>query len=90
MIFFLCFFKFFFLNFYLVAACLAFKLGLALPIGAFPMAALVWFTSRRDVMGEYRNRMMIRTMAIVAAIAVLALNVVLLAQTFGFDVPGLP
>jgi manganese transport protein len=62
-------------------------LSLALP---FPMAALVWFTSRRDVMGQYRNRTMIRTMAIVAAIAVLALNFILLAQTFGIDIPGLP
>jgi manganese transport protein len=61
-------------------------LSLALP---FPMAALVWFTCRRDVMGAYRNGAMLATFAVAGAIAVLALNALLLAQTFGFDLPGL-
>jgi manganese transport protein len=62
-------------------------LSLALP---FPMAALVWFTCRKDVMGHYRNRTLIKTAAIVSAIAVLGLNVVLLLQTFQVDIPGMP
>src|SRR5471032_3475971 len=62
-------------------------LSLALP---FPMAALVWFTCRTDVMGSYKNRTLIKTAAIVAAFAVLSLNVILLLQTFGVDIPGLP
>jgi manganese transport protein len=62
-------------------------LSLALP---FPMAALVWFTCRKEVMGSYQNRMLVRLAAIVAAVAVLSLNVILLLQTFGVDIPGLP
>jgi manganese transport protein len=62
-------------------------LSLALP---FPMAALVWFTCRQDVMGSYKNRTLIKTIAIVAACAVLSLNVILLLQAFGVEIPGLP
>jgi manganese transport protein len=62
-------------------------LSLALP---FPMAALVWFTCRTDVMGSYKNRTLVKITAIVAAFAVLALNMILLVQTFGVDIPGLP
>jgi manganese transport protein len=62
-------------------------LSLALP---FPMAALVWFTCRTDVMGSYKNRTLVKITAIVAAVAVLALNMILLVQTFGVDIPGLP
>ncbi len=61
-------------------------LSLALP---FPMAALVWFTCRRDVMGRYRNAAPLAALAVVGALAVLALNALLLAQTFGVRVPGL-
>jgi manganese transport protein len=54
------------------------------------MAALVWFTCRQDVMGSYKNRTLIKTTAIVAACAVLSLNVILLLQAFGVEIPGLP
>jgi manganese transport protein len=58
-------------------------LSLALP---FPMVALVWFTSRRDVMGNYRNSAGVRSLAVLAVVAVLGLNAILIAQTFGFSV----
>ena len=53
-------------------------LSFALPV---PMAALVWFTCRENVMGRYRNRLLMIIAASASAIAVLALNVVLLLQT---------
>jgi len=62
-------------------------LSFALPV---PMAALVWFTCRTHVMGGYRSGLAMTLAAVVSAIAVLVLNVVLLLQTFGVDVPGLP
>jgi manganese transport protein len=62
-------------------------LSLALP---FPMAALVWFTCNKKVMGSYQNGMLVRTAAIMAAVAVLALNGILLLLTAGVDLPGLP
>ncbi|MEO6959033.1 MAG: Nramp family divalent metal transporter [Burkholderiaceae bacterium] len=62
-------------------------LSLALP---FPMVALVWFTCRRDTMGAYKNRALIVVVSTAAAIAVIALNVVLLLQTAGVAIPGLP
>jgi manganese transport protein len=61
-------------------------LSLALP---FPMAALVWFTCRRDLMGTHRNGMLTTVAAVTGAAAVLALNVVLVLDTFGVKVPGL-
>ncbi|WP_233869807.1 Nramp family divalent metal transporter [Paraburkholderia adhaesiva] len=61
-------------------------LSLALPV---PMAALVWFTSRADVMGPYRNRPVTVWLAVTGAAIVLALNTVLLLDTFGVAVPGL-
>ncbi|MET0182150.1 MAG: Nramp family divalent metal transporter [Caulobacterales bacterium] len=62
-------------------------LSLALP---FPMAALVWFTCNKKVMGHYQNRTLVRAASIVAAVAVLALNMVLLLQAAGISIPGLP
>ena len=62
-------------------------LSLALP---FPMAALVWFTCRKDVMGQYRNRTLMKGAAVLSAAAVLSLNAILLLQTAGVNVPGLP
>jgi manganese transport protein len=62
-------------------------LSFALPV---PMAALVWFTCRTHVMGSYRSGAAMTIAAVASAIAVLVLNVVLLLQTFGVDVPGLP
>jgi manganese transport protein len=55
-------------------------LSIALP---FPMIALVWFTSRRDIMGVFRNRPTVTAAAIVASLIVLGLNIVLLLDTFG-------
>ncbi|WP_102224490.1 Nramp family divalent metal transporter [Acidimangrovimonas sediminis] len=61
-------------------------LSIALPV---PMVALIIFTSRRDVMGGYATGPATRTAAIVGAALVLALNFVLLAQTFGLPIPFL-
>jgi manganese transport protein len=55
-------------------------LSIALPV---PMIALVWFTSRRDLMGVYKNRGIVTVAAAAGTLAVLALNVVLLLQTAG-------
>ncbi|TAM50713.1 MAG: divalent metal cation transporter MntH [Paraburkholderia sp.] len=55
-------------------------LSFALPA---PMIALVIVTSRRDIMGEFANSMKVTTAAIAATVVILALNVVLLLQTFG-------
>jgi manganese transport protein len=52
-------------------------LSLALPV---PVAALLWFTGRRDLMGRYRNGMPTRVVAAVAAGAVVTLNIVLLVE----------
>jgi manganese transport protein len=62
-------------------------LSLALPI---PMIALVLFTRRRDLMGEFANSRLTDITAIAGTAAILALNAVLLLQTFGVAVPGLP
>ena len=53
-------------------------LSFALPV---PIAALVWFTCREKVMGRYRNGPLMIVAACASAVAVLALNVVLLLQT---------
>jgi len=53
-------------------------LSFALPV---PMAALVWFTCREKVMCRYRNGPLMIVAACASAVAVLALNVVLLLQT---------
>ncbi len=55
-------------------------LSIALPV---PMIALVWFTSRRDLMGVYKNRRITTVAAVTGAVAVLALNGVLLMQIAG-------
>ena len=61
-------------------------LSISLPV---PMIALIIFTSRRDIMGVYATGKIIRTLAAVGATAVLVLNFVLLADTFGIPVPFL-
>ena len=61
-------------------------LSLALPV---PMIALVLFTGRADIMGAYVSGRVERVLAIAGAGVILALNVVLLAQTFGVPIPGL-
>ena len=62
-------------------------LSLTLP---FPMIALVWFTCQRQVMGQYRNGKLLQVVAGAAALAVWLLNGVLLLQTVGVHIPGLP
>jgi manganese transport protein len=61
-------------------------LSFALPV---PMIALVILTSRRDVMGPFANRRWIACTAIFGTVVILALNAVLLLQTFGVAIPGL-
>jgi manganese transport protein len=62
-------------------------LSIALPI---PMIALLIFTQRADIMGEFVNGRLTRIAALVGTAAVLLLNTVLLLQTFGMDIPFLP
>jgi manganese transport protein len=61
-------------------------LSFTLPI---PMIALVVFTRRRDIMGEFANGRATDIAAIAGAAVVLLLNVVLLLQTLGVGIPGL-
>jgi len=61
-------------------------LSLALPV---PMLALLWFTGRRAVMGDYASSRPVQALAVLMAAVVLALNFFLLAQTVGVPVPGL-
>jgi manganese transport protein len=55
-----------------------------------PMIALLVLSGRRDVMGAFANRRTTQVLAVLAAGAVLALNLVLLLQTTGIpvSVPG--
>lgn len=55
-------------------------LSIALPI---PMLALLHFTSKRTIMGEYVNGMKVRVLGVVGAAVVLSLNFLLLAQVAG-------
>ncbi len=56
-------------------------LSFALPV---PMIALVIVTSRRDLMGTFVNSRRVTVAAIAATVVIVALNVVLLLQTFGW------
>jgi len=62
-------------------------LSLALPA---PVIALIVFTGRRDIMGDFVNSRLTQAAAVVGAVVILALNVVLVLQTFGVPIPGLP
>lgn len=62
-------------------------LSIALPI---PMIALLMFTRRADIMGEFVNGGLTRIGALAGTAVVLFLNTILLLQTFGVDVPFLP
>jgi manganese transport protein len=62
-------------------------LSLALPL---PMIALVSFTRRSDIMGSFANRTLTNLAAYIGAAVVLSLNIILLAQTLGIAIPGLP
>ncbi len=57
-------------------------LSLALPV---PMVALLVLSGRRNVMGAFVNRRGTQIAAVVAAVAVLALNMLLLADAAGVD-----
>jgi manganese transport protein len=61
-------------------------LSIALPV---PMIALVIFTRRKDLMGEFANGPLTYIAALVGTVVVLSLNAVLLVQIFGFAIPGL-
>jgi manganese transport protein len=62
-------------------------LSIALPV---PMIALVWFTRRADIMGPFANGRLTDIAAISGTIIILGLNIVLLLQSCGVQIPGLP
>jgi manganese transport protein len=62
-------------------------LSFALPV---PMIALAIFTCRRDIMGAFVNSRLMGVAAILGTATILVLNVILLLQTFGVTIPGLP
>ena len=61
-------------------------LSIALPV---PMIALIIFSGRADIMGNFRIGRLVQALAIFGAAVVLMFNFVLLAQFFGVPVPGL-
>lgn len=61
-------------------------LSIALPV---PMIALLILTGRRDIMGDFVTGPVVRGLAILGATVVLSLNFVLLADVFGYTMPGL-
>jgi manganese transport protein len=62
-------------------------LSIALPL---PMITLLMFTRRKDIMGNFANGRVTNIAAVVGTAVVLVLNLVLIAQTFGVPIPGLP
>ncbi|WP_255721771.1 Nramp family divalent metal transporter [Lichenibacterium dinghuense] len=62
-------------------------LSFVLPL---PMVALVLFTRRRDIMGPFANGRLTDVAAVAGTAIIVALNVVLILQTFGVSIPGLP
>jgi manganese transport protein len=62
-------------------------LSFALPV---PMIALAIFTCRRDIMGPFVNSRLMSVAAILGTTTILVLNIILLLQTFGVTIPGLP
>jgi len=62
-------------------------LSIALPL---PMIALLMFTRRADIMGQFVNSRLTTIAAIVATATVLLLNAILILQTLGVPIPGLP
>ena len=61
-------------------------LSLALPV---PMVTLLLLTGRADVMGAYVNSNLTARLAILAAVIVLALNLLLVLQVLGIAIPFL-
>jgi manganese transport protein len=62
-------------------------LSLALPL---PMIALVLFTRRAGIMGRFANGRLTHAAASAGTILVLSLNALLVLETFGVAIPGLP
>jgi len=62
-------------------------LSLALPL---PMITLILFTRRSDVMGTFANGRVGNVAAILGTMAVLFLNAILVLETIGVSLPGLP
>jgi manganese transport protein len=62
-------------------------LSIALPA---PVIALLIFTRRKDIMGDFANSRLTNIAAVVGALLILTLNAILLLQAFGVDIPGLP
>jgi manganese transport protein len=61
-------------------------LSFVLPI---PVIALVYFTRHRELMGSLVNSRLVTVLAVICSGIILALNVLLLYQTFGGKLPGL-
>jgi manganese transport protein len=62
-------------------------LSIALPL---PMIALLIFTRRADIMGSFANSRLTNAAALVGTVLVLVLNSILILQTLGVSIPGLP
>jgi manganese transport protein len=62
-------------------------LSIALPL---PMISLLIFTGNAELMGRFVNGRLTRAAAIVGTVVVLTLNAVLVVQTLGLPIPGLP
>jgi len=62
-------------------------LSIALPL---PMIALLMFTGRADIMGKFANGAITRIAGVVGTAIVLFLNAILVLQTLGVPLPGLP
>jgi manganese transport protein len=61
-------------------------LSMALPL---PMISLLSFTGRPDILDAFTNSRLTRILSLLGTAAVLAVNVVLIAQTLGVPIPGL-
>jgi manganese transport protein len=53
------------------------------------MIALLIFTRRRDIMGQFANSRLTQVAALIGTGIVLLLNTFLILQTFGVPIPGL-
>jgi manganese transport protein len=62
-------------------------LSIALPL---PLIALLMFTRRTDLMGEFANGRVTHLAGLAGTAVVLLLNAVLVLQIFGVNIPGLP
>jgi manganese transport protein len=61
-------------------------LSIALPL---PMVALLIFTRRPDIMGQFANTRLTQFAALIGTAAVLLLNIFLILQILGVPIPGL-